>query len=135
MEEKPPLGEQQLDLLRFVTDHAPLSVSEVAKRYGEPKGLARTTVLTMMETLRKKGYLTRSKENAAYRYSPRIPQNEVLRGLVRNFVERTLGGSLAPFVAYLAEAKHLSDEEIALLQRRVEELDRHRVEESKEDDA
>src|SRR5688500_589780 len=97
--EKPPLGDQQLEVLRFVADHAPISVGEVAQQFGAPRGLARTTILTVMERLRRKGYLARSKERPA-RYAPRVPQAEVMQGLVREFVEKTLAGSLSPFVAY-----------------------------------
>jgi predicted transcriptional regulator len=80
--EKPSLGDQELEVLRFVAEHAPISVGEVAQQFGVPRGLARTTILTVMERLRRKGYLARSKERPA-RYSPRLSQNEVLRGLVR----------------------------------------------------
>src|SRR5207249_331104 len=59
--EQPSLGDQELEVLRFVAEHAPISVGEVAERFGEPRGLARTTILTVMERLRKKGFLTRSK--------------------------------------------------------------------------
>jgi predicted transcriptional regulator len=128
MSDHPPLGEQQLEVLRFVSDHAPISVSEVARRYGEPRGLARTTILTVMERLRKKGYLSRSKEEGAYLYSPRVEQSDLLRDLVRGFVEKTLGGSLSPFVAYLGEAKSITDAELDALKRKVEELDRMREE-------
>jgi predicted transcriptional regulator len=121
--EQPSLGDQELEVLRFVAEHAPISVGEVAERFGEPRGLARTTILTVMERLRKKGFLTRSQGERPFRYSPRTPQGEVLRGLVREFVEKTLGGSLSPFVAYLAEAKDVSSAELRELRRLVEELD------------
>ena len=55
-----PLGDQELDLLRYVTEHSPITVREAAESYGRDRGLARTTVLTMMERLRSKGYLTRT---------------------------------------------------------------------------
>src|SRR5437763_10767081 len=99
--ERSPLGAQELEVLRFVAEHGPASVGEVAEQFGAPRGLARTTVLTMMERLRKKGYLVRKKEARAFRYAPRQAQADVLRGLVRDFVEKTLAGSLTPFVAYL----------------------------------
>jgi predicted transcriptional regulator len=121
--EIPTLGDQELDVLRFVAEHAPISVGEVAQQFGEPRGLARTTILTVMERLRKKGYLTRSKPERPARYSPRFPQTEVMRGLVREFVEKTLGGSLSPFVAYLAEAKGLSEVELTVLRRLVGDLE------------
>jgi predicted transcriptional regulator len=121
-----PLGAQELEVLRFIAEHAPISVGEVAEQYGLPRGLARTTILTMMERLRRKGYLTRKRAERAYRYSPGIAQSDVLRGLVRDFVEKTLAGSVTPFVAYLAEAKGLSAEELAELRRLVEAMEEAR---------
>lgn len=120
-ENQPPLGEQELEILRYVTEHAPISVRDAADRFGEARGLARTTILTVMERLRKKGYLSRRKVEGIYVYSPVISQSQLLQGLVRSFVEKTLGGSLTPFVAYLAESKRLSPKEIAALRALMEE--------------
>jgi predicted transcriptional regulator len=108
-------------VLRYVTDHAPISVREVAAQWGEPRGLARTTVLTMMERLRNKGHLTRTKRDGAFQYAPAVGKQELMQTLVQDFVQKTLGGSVAPFVAYLADAKDLSPVEIAELRRLVEE--------------
>src|SRR5438270_6648878 len=105
---KPALGALQLEVLRFLSERGPLSVGDAAAQFGEPRGLARTTVLTMMERLRKKGYLGRAKAAGIFRYSPQSPQEDVMRSLVRDFVERRLAGSLTPFVAYLAEEHDLS---------------------------
>ena len=121
---RPPLGEQELALLRYVIDRAPVSVGEAAEAFGKAHGLARTTVLTMMERLRNKGYLERSRDDGgAYRYSPCVSRAELLRALVGDFTERMLGGSLQPFVAYLAEETELSDEELATLRKLVARLD------------
>jgi predicted transcriptional regulator len=127
--EQPSLGDQELEVLRYVAEHAPASVGEVAEQFGAPRGLARTTILTVMERLRKKGFLTRSKGERPFRYSPRTAPSEVVQGLVREFVEKTLGGSLSPFVAYLAEAKELSPDELADLRRLVDSLEEAREEE------
>ncbi len=118
-----PLGEQQLDVLRYVSDNAPITVGEVARVYGQPRGLARTTILTVMERLRSKGYLSRRKDGAVYRYSPRMDQDDLLKGLVGEFVRRSLGGSLSPFVTYLADSGKLNDREVAELRRMVESLE------------
>ena len=110
------LGDQELALLRYVTDHAPVTVREAAAQFGEPHGLARTTILTMMERLRQKNYLTRFKEQGAFQYKPVVAKTELMQSLVKDFVEKSLGGSLSPFVAYLSEAK-LSEREIADLRK------------------
>jgi len=124
---KPPqLGDQELEALRFVTDHAPVTVRAVAQDWGEPRGLARTTILTMMERLRKKNFLTRWKsetEPGAFLYGPVQEKSVLMRGLVQDFVERTLGGSLSPFVAYLADARGLTDKEQADLSRLIASME------------
>jgi predicted transcriptional regulator len=120
--QKPTLGKEELELLRFVADHAPASVGEVAEGFGLPRGLARTTVQTVMERLCKKGYLERTRERGMYRYAPPAAQEDVLRGLVRDFVHKMLAGSLSPFAAYLADVDEVSDAEWADLERQIERL-------------
>ena len=110
------VGEQELSVLRYVAEHGPVTVGEVAERFGEAQGLARSTILTMMERLRKKGHLTRRKVEGVFQYSSPLPASELLRGVVGDFVERSLSGSLSPFVTYLAEAEDVSEEELQQLQ-------------------
>ena len=50
----------------------------------------------------------------------------MLRGLVQNFVEKTLAGSLSPFVAYLADSKDISATELDALKKLVQEMDSER---------
>lgn len=116
------VGEQELSVLRYVAEYGPVTVGEVAERYGEAQGLARSTILTVMERLRKKGHLTRRKVEGVFQYSSPLPAPELLRGMVGDFVERTLAGSLSPFVTYLAEAEDVSEEELQQLQDVVAQL-------------
>jgi predicted transcriptional regulator len=118
-----PLGDQQLDALRFVSENGPITVGEMARAYGVPRGLARTTVLTVMERLRTKGYLTRRKVRGVFYYSPKNDHNDVMKNLVADFVKRSLGGSLSPFVTYLADSGKLNEREVNELRRMVESLE------------
>ncbi|HZI13716.1 MAG TPA: BlaI/MecI/CopY family transcriptional regulator [Myxococcus sp.] len=113
---KKPVGEQELAVLRYVAEHGPATVGEVAERFGEPQGLARSTILTVMERLRLKGYLTRSKVEGVFQYASPVPAEELLRDVVGDFVQRTLSGSLSPFAAYLSEVEDVSDAELEQLQ-------------------
>lgn len=117
MSRKPNVGQAEMDILRYVADHHPITVREVANHVADTKGHVRTTVLNVMERLRKKGFLTRQKVDGIFKYSPSTPKNQLLQGLVRDFVERALGGSITPFVAYLGEREKLSDEEVAELRQ------------------
>jgi predicted transcriptional regulator len=116
------VGDQELALLRDIAEVGPSTVGEVAERFGEPRGLARSTVLTMMERLRQKGHLEREQVEGVYRYSTLFSEGDLLRGAVRTFVEKTLAGSVSPFVAYLTETGEVSDDELARLEDLVARL-------------
>ena len=90
-------------------------MGQAAEGFGAPRGLARSTVLTMMERLRQKGHLVRRQVEGVYHTPRRRALGQVMRGVVRTFVEKTLGGSVSPFVTYLTEEASVSDEELAEL--------------------
>jgi predicted transcriptional regulator len=122
------IGDQELALLRYVAEQGEVSVGQVAEGFGAPRGLARSTVLTMMERLRRKGRLDRKQVDGIYQYFSPVPSGEVMRGAVRSFVERTLSGSVSPFVAYLTETAEVSDAELAELEELVARLKAQRSE-------
>lgn len=115
-------GEQELALLTWLAEHPGFTVGEVAEQYGTPRTLARSTVLTMMERLRKKGHLTRRRVDGVFRYSAGAGPTDVLRDAVGTFVSRTLGGSVSPFVAYLSEEADVTPEQLAELEALVARL-------------
>ena len=120
------IGEQELALLRHIADRASLTVGEAVEEFGTPRGLARSTVLTMMERLRGKGHLRRRLADGVYRYSARVSSADLLKGAVQRFVERNLDGSVSPFLAYLSEASRLSDAELKELEEIVARLNADR---------
>jgi predicted transcriptional regulator len=128
MATSPNLGRAELQILQHVTDHPHATVGEVARHFAVTTGLARTTVLTVMERLRRKGYLSRRRKGGVYQYFPRLSKANLLRNLVRDFVEGTLGGSLEPFMAYLAQNAEVSPEQLGELRRLVHDLDQQRKE-------
>jgi predicted transcriptional regulator len=121
------VGEQELALLRHVADLGGATVGEVADSFGADRRLARSTVLTMMERLRRKGHLVRRLDGGIYRYRTRRSSADLLRGAVQRFVERSLGGSLSPFVAYLSDTTRLSEAEIRELKDAVSRLESARA--------
>jgi predicted transcriptional regulator len=125
---KPSIGDQELALLQYIAENNHASVGEVAAGFGEPRGLARSTVLTMMERLRGKSYLHRRQVAGMYRYSPAARPGEVMRTAVGQFVEKTLSGSVSPFVAWMSERAEVSESELAELEALVTQLQSRRKE-------
>jgi predicted transcriptional regulator len=122
------IGDQELALLRYVAEQGGVTVAQAVEGYGAARGLARSTVLTMMERLRAKGHLDRHRSAGVFRYSSPATPRELLRGVVQSFVERTLDGSVSPFVSYLTEEAEVSDQELAELERLVAKLQSQRRE-------
>lgn len=110
MTKMPSLGEQEMDLLRFINENPGVAVREVVCHFEKEKGFARTTVTTMMERLRKKGYITRTKANGIYIYSSKHKAEVVITNKITDFIEKTLGGSVSPLLTYFSSTKLSSDE-------------------------
>lgn len=122
------IGDQELALLQYIAEHGDASVGEVAAGFGEARGLARSTVLTMMERLRAKAYLRRRQVQGVYRYAATSGQDDVVRSAVGSFVEKTLQGSVSPFVAWMSQRAEVSDTELAELEALVAKLQSQRRE-------
>jgi predicted transcriptional regulator len=116
---KAALGSTEIKILRYLADHHPITVGEVAEHVAQTTGQARTTVLTIMERLRRKGYLARKRVGGVYRYAPKLAKQDLFRRLVKDFVDTTLGGSLSPFVTYLSEGGPISEADLDTLKRLV----------------
>jgi predicted transcriptional regulator len=116
------VGGQELALLRHIADRGAVTVGEAVDEFGSSHNLARSTVLTMMERLRRKGHLSRRLQDGVYRYRTRKSSAELLKGAVRRFIDRNLGGSVMPFLAYLSEGGEISDAELRELEQIVARL-------------
>ena len=123
---KTQLGSTEIEVLRCLGQNSAQTVGEVADFFAKTTGQARTTILTIMERLRKKGYLTRKQVGGVFQYSPKVASSDLLRRLVKTFVQTTLGGSVSPFVAYLAEDEAVSEEDLQQLKQLVRDLEKVR---------
>jgi len=100
----------------------------VVDGFGAPRELARSTVLTMMERLRRKGFLARRLKNGLYQYRARASSADLLKQAVQRFVERHLDGSVSPFLAFLSETDAVSDDQLKELEEIVSRLGERRRE-------
>jgi len=126
MANQPRIGQAELEILHYVHDHQPVTVRQVADHLAQTKGVVRTTVLNVMTRLVRKGFLVRRKQEGVFKYSARVAKAQHLRSLVRDFVDRTLEGSVSPFMAYLMQDAKLSEEDRRQLKQLVRSLDQGR---------
>jgi predicted transcriptional regulator len=119
----PTLTEQELEIMKIVWARDSATVRDVYEALLERRKIAYTTVMTMMKILEQKKYLLKTQEDRAYIYRPAKPKNQVIKGMVREFVNRVFNGSAEPLLVHLIEDQRLSQkdlEEIAQMIRRKE---------------
>lgn len=108
------LTEQELEIMKIVWDlGAPATVRDVYQALRERRQIAYTTVMTMMGILEQKGYLSKEHGERAYVYRPAEARQKVVRGMVRDFLNRVFDGSAKPLLVHLVEDERLSREELA----------------------
>jgi predicted transcriptional regulator len=123
MEKKPGVGRAEVEVLRFVADHPGVAVSTVAEHLFTTKGQTRTTALNTMERLRNKGFLRREKVEGVFQYFPAGGKVRLFEGLVDDFVETVLGGSITPLVAYLTNKVEVDEAQIEQLRQLLDKLE------------
>lgn len=124
MKKIPSLGEQEMEILKYIDANSPISVREVALYFEDEKSLARTTVLTVMERLRKKGFLSRAKQDGVFKYASKIETDDLLSSKISDFVEKTLGGSVGPLFNYFISSSKLSEDEVTKLKEMASRLEK-----------
>ena len=120
----PTLTPQELEIMKLVWQRGEATVRDVYEALLERRKIAYTTVMTMMRVLERKGHLKTRREVRAYVYRPARPERQVVRSMVREFVDRVFNGSARPLLVHLVEDRRLSKQEIEELERLVREVDR-----------
>ena len=118
---RPTLTEQELEIMKIVWRRNSATVRDVYEEMLKRRKIAYTTVLTMMGILEQKKHLKKSPQERAHVYRPARPQSQVIRGMVREFLDRVFNGSAEPLLVHLVEDRRLSEkdlEEIARLIRK-----------------
>ena len=108
----PTLTEQELEIMKVVWERDRVTVRDVYEALLEKRKVAYTTVMTMMNILEQKGHLEKVQDERAYVYHSTRPRNQVLRGMVREFVNRVFNGSAEPLLLHLVEDRKLSEKDI-----------------------
>lgn len=119
------LGELEAEVMKVLWEHPHQTVVEVEERLRRQREIAHTTVLTTLDRMYRKGYLTREKRGKAFIYTPRYAREEFERRLAQEVLGALLGGSgepaLSTFVDLVGEDQAKLDRLEALIRKKREE--------------
>src|SRR3954464_7081584 len=119
----PTLTPQELAIMKVVWTLESATVREIYEQLRERRDVAYTTVLTMMKILEQKGYVKKTQDERAFVYRPARPRQQVIGGMVREFVDRVFDGASRPMLLHLMRQTRLSEKERKALLRAIEEVD------------
>jgi len=106
---KPPLlTELQLAVMRVLWDQQRATVTDVAEALRPARGLAQTTIATVLTRLAKRGVVGHDTDSRQFVYYPRYSESEVQRSMVSDLTNRLFDGDAAALVSHLISATEFS---------------------------
>lgn len=115
------LGGLQLAILRVLWSRGEATVSEVHEALREERGLAPTTIATMLSKLEKRGLVVHRVEGRQFIYQACHAEDEVHRSLVSEFVERAFLGDPAALLNHLLMECDLGPDDLHRLREMIAE--------------
>ena len=116
---------RELDIMNVLWARGPSTVAEVREQLEDD--LAHNTVLTMFKVMEGKGYVSRSPEGRAHRYSPEVEQDAAGESALDHLKDRLFGGSPEQLLLRLVDSGVKPDELRRmrdLLNRRLGEMEK-----------
>jgi len=107
--------------MKLVWQRESATVRDVYEALLERRKIAYTTVMTMMKILETKGYLKKRQQDRAFIYRPAHPKNQVIGGMIREFIDRVFNGSAEPLLVHLVKAKQLREKDLQKIMRMIDE--------------
>jgi BlaI family transcriptional regulator, penicillinase repressor len=110
------LSELQLDLLRALWTRGEASVAEVAEDLAATRGLAHTTVATVLSRLAARGVVEARREGRQLVYRARVSEPEVRRSMVSGLIGRLFSGDPKALLAHLVSEREVAPGDLAKVQ-------------------
>ena len=118
MRETHQLTDLQIAIMRVLWDRREATVADIAEALRDERGLAQTTIATLLSRLERRGVVTHRSRARQFVYSPLVTESEVQRSMVTELTERLFDGDVAALMTHLLSAKEVSSGDL----ERIKEL-------------
>lgn len=119
-QDKSSLGELEQAVMNVLWDGSPLPTRGVHDLVGRPRGLAYTTILTILQRLHRKGFASRIEAGRGHVYSAALTRDDFAERQGRRLAATLLDLGETGLAAFLVEARKLDPAAVASLRRRLE---------------
>jgi len=107
------LGDLQLAIMRSLWRKGEATVAEVHEDLEAERGLALTTIATMLAKLEKKGVVDHRMDGRRFVYQPRIDLGQVRRSMVAELTSQLFRGDVTALVNHLLSEHEIDAAELA----------------------
>ena len=123
----PQLTPLQLDLMRVLWTRKEASVQEVHAALAQDRGLAPTTIATLLRRLEKRGLVAHRTEGRQFLFRARVGEDEARGAMVAELAERLFGGDPAQLVHHLLSKNQLRAGDLARVRKLIDEHEQIRA--------
>ncbi len=128
MARKHKLGDLQLAILRRLWQRGEAAAAEVHADLYDDRGLAPTTIATMLKKMEAKGVVRHRADGRRYLYRATVSEREVTKTMVSEVTERMFEGDPVALVSHLLAEHEVDARELEELKSLIE---RHETEEKR----
>ena len=108
----------ELQILKVLWDKSPLLVRDVRARLEDlRRPLAHSSVITMLNIMHRKVYLSRRKEGKSFWFSPKADRESVMSRMMGDMMSKLFDGSPSAMALNLLESAELDAEELSEIRK------------------
>ena len=106
------LGDLQLAIMRTLWSRGEASVADVHEALEPERGLALTTIATMLAKMEKKGVVDHRAEGRRFIYRPTVSEGQVRRSMVTDLTSQLFRGDVFALVNHLLSEHEIDPREL-----------------------
>jgi predicted transcriptional regulator len=106
------LGDLQLAIMRILWSQDEASVADVHEALEPERGLALTTIATMLAKMEKKGVVDHRAEGRRFIYRPTVSEGQVRRSMVTDLTSQLFRGDVFALVNHLLSEHEIDAREL-----------------------
>ena len=125
------LGDLQLAIMRVLWEQSEATVSAVHRTLLPARGLALTTIATMLSKMEKKGVVSHRQDGRQFVYHATIAEHEVHQSMVEDLVDRLFGGDTTALVNHLLTDREIDPAELSHIKSMITDRQRQLKERSR----
>ncbi len=115
---KPRPSELEMQVLGVLWEQGAMTVRDILGRLPDGKERAYTTVLTVLQGMEKKGFVSHTRgESLAHIYQPEVTHEEIVQPLLKTFLKNLFAGDPSRVVQALVDSTDISQADLKQIRR------------------